>query len=223
MNDMTLRTNNGSPGWDTKRGFWILTQSGQRVDLIGTSPEQIKLGDIAWHLTGVMRFTGAGARDISVAEHSLRVYGMVRDAGGSPVAQVHALMHDAHEAYMGDISTPVKRALQELAGFDVVKSIENSLDAAIASALKLPIATDHEHQLVKLADYWAMAFEKSALLPHHPEWNFDLSKSPFEDPYVVAVYEWRRGVDAGDFKARFANAMELVGTNARVLAALAAE
>ena len=215
MNDMS-----NPPTGPAVKGDWMLAKSGQRVDLWDIAPEQIKIEDIAWHLTGVMRFTGAGERNISVAEHSLRVHQMVKDAGGSPVAQLWALMHDAHEAYVGDVSTPLKRTIAEVAGKNVIKAIEARLDLAITKAFDLPKPTDADTSLVKLADYWAMAFEKERLLPDHKDWSFDLSKSPFADPGGELEFKYDRDDLAGEFQWTFDNAMDLVRASQRVQAAL---
>jgi 5'-deoxynucleotidase YfbR-like HD superfamily hydrolase len=203
-------------------GDWMLASSGTRVDLWETKPEQINIDDIAWHLTGVMRFTGAGKRSVSVAEHSMRVHDMLRYAGASPAACLWGLLHDAHEAYVSDISTPLKRTIAAVAGRDVIKEIEAKVDAAIREALNLPLLTDEEAKLVKLADYWAMAFEKNALLPYHAEWHFDLAESPFRDGADVEKdYGLSRDEEARYFTDEFRRAHHLVVANQRIRQAIA--
>lgn len=157
---------------------WMLTASGQRVDLIDPKPETIVLGDIIWHLAHTNRFTGAASRPLSVLEHSLNVAELVRLMGGSHRAQLGGLMHDAHEAYLGDISSPMKGAFRVLGGGPAVTSLVVSMDAAIWKALGLPSLSVKDRELVHLADYWALAFERKELMPDHPAWRIDLKDAP---------------------------------------------
>lgn len=107
----------------------VLTVSGRRVDLIVPSPETIDLTDIAWSLSRLARFNGhtATSRPLSVAEHSVRVA-----ARCSPEARAWGLMHDAAEAYTGDIVAPVKRLMPAIA------AVESRLLAAIGRRFGLP-------------------------------------------------------------------------------------
>lgn len=67
--------------------------------------------EIAHSLAQINRFTGHALRPYSVAEHSLLVCSMASDAGAPPEVQLAALLHDAHEAFVGDVSSPVKSAI----------------------------------------------------------------------------------------------------------------
>lgn len=88
---------------------WMVTASGQDYFLCGLrSPEQVDIMDIAHSLSMINRFTGHTIRPYSVAEHSLLVADICAMEGHSPITQLAALLHDAHEAYTGDVSSPVK-------------------------------------------------------------------------------------------------------------------
>jgi hypothetical protein len=95
-------------------GTWMLTASGQDYVLSGPG---VLLGnppllqDIAHHLAQINRFTGACSRPYSVAEHSLLVERIGARRGASPILRLALLMHDAHEAYTSDLSSPAKIAV----------------------------------------------------------------------------------------------------------------
>jgi uncharacterized protein len=133
----------------------MLTHSGLRVDLLDPKPEQITMVDIAHHLAHICRFTGATDDHYSVAQHSVVVANLVPKE-----LFFAALLHDAHEAYIGDISTPVKQAL----GSDVLETIRIKLDVAICA--RFSVERDLlRHRDVKHADLVALATERRDLMP----------------------------------------------------------
>lgn len=72
--------------------------------------EDIRIGDIAHHLSHINRYTGGTPWAYSVAQHSLEVCRFVNPA--DPTLRLAALLHDGSEAYLNDIASPVKRAGQ---------------------------------------------------------------------------------------------------------------
>ena len=94
----------------------IRTVTGRDVDLLDPQPQAIAIEDIAHGLAHTCRFSGQSARFYSVAEHAIRVSHMVpaRDA-------LVALLHDASEAYLSDLVSPLK-ALGDLAGYRAIES-----------------------------------------------------------------------------------------------------
>jgi len=90
---------------------WMQTYTGRAFDIEG-GPEcddQIHLDDIAMALGNTCRYNGHCRGFYSVAEHSVHVYRRVSDQTASPAIQMLALLHDAHEAYTGDVTAPIKR------------------------------------------------------------------------------------------------------------------
>ena len=89
---------------------WILTAHGHEVDLAYTRPNLITLPDVAHALGQINRFNGHCRRPYSVAEHSLLVLDIIEHlfAPANVHCRLAALLHDAHEAYVGDMSSPVK-------------------------------------------------------------------------------------------------------------------
>ena len=97
---------------------WTLTASGAEYHLSGWAAQHpdcrpVDVADIAHHLAIINRFAGATVRPYSVAEHSLFCSEIAQRHGCTLGLQMAALMHDAHEAYVGDVSSPVKQAINQ--------------------------------------------------------------------------------------------------------------
>jgi len=94
-------------------GPWMITATGRDHFLSGAQSllNELDILDIAWHLAQENRYTGAAKRPYCVAEHSLLCADLARADGKSALVQLGCLMHDAHEAYTGDASSPVKRSV----------------------------------------------------------------------------------------------------------------
>lgn len=131
--------------------------SGRQVDLLMPCPSQISIDDIAHHLSQINRFNGATSRPYSVAQHSIYVSMLVPDE-----IALFGLLHDAHEAYLGDLNTPLKNALCD----NRISLISKRMDLAICAALGLRMPTDEECSVIKRADMQAMADEKEFLKPY---------------------------------------------------------
>jgi 5'-deoxynucleotidase YfbR-like HD superfamily hydrolase len=100
-------------------GNTIRTRSGKYLDLVDPNPDQITLGDIACGLSRICRFGGQIDRWYSVAEHSYHCCRIAMNDGRSNDACKAALMHDASEAFIGDVVKPLK---QLLCGYDLVEN-----------------------------------------------------------------------------------------------------
>lgn len=93
----------------------IHTASGRIVAPLNLTPDQVDIETIAHHLACQARFLGATrhARDhgrifYSVAEHSIYTSIVVEEVLGRPDLALDALLHDASEAYTGDLIRPLK-------------------------------------------------------------------------------------------------------------------
>ena len=122
---------------------WMRTTSGRHVSLLAPTPDMIDLDDIIGALRRLVRFTGHGRRPWTVAAHSTVVARIVRVGGWDDDCQRAALLHDATEAYIGDLSRPLKQSLRLLtddngAGESPLDVIEGRLWRAIAERFELP-------------------------------------------------------------------------------------
>lgn len=86
----------------------IRTFTGKYVDPLNLQPEDICIEDIAHHLSLINRYCGAYPFPLSVAQHSLMVSYFMAASDGSREAALAGLLHDASEAYLNDMASPVK-------------------------------------------------------------------------------------------------------------------
>lgn len=146
---------------------WILTATGREFDLAHPSAEMVDIADIAVHLSHQCRFTGAASRHYSVAEHSLHVSLYAeRELRVSAAGQLAALLHDAHEAYCGDISTPVKALLGS-----TWTMFEARLQRVVLKALRVWTAYTTHAEAIKQADLAVLACERKVLMPAGRSWE----------------------------------------------------
>ena len=134
---------------------WVETVSGSVVDLLNPREETICIRDIAWSLSRQARHNGATTLPMpyTVADHSIWVAEYLYTLTADPSIALYGLLHDAHEAYTGDIITPVKN----LPGVrDAIVKVQTALQRAILSALNLP---DRIPELVVYADCTALSIE----------------------------------------------------------------
>jgi hypothetical protein len=164
---------------------WMLTATGSTVDLrFITAPGSIDLLDIAHHLSQLNRFTGACSRPYSVAEHSLLVCHLVEQQGvRTPAVLLAALMHDAHEAYTADLSSPMKQVLGM--GWQLA---ERKAQIEVLRHFNLLQAYMTAHDVITAADLTALSTERAALMPAAgPEWPVSRLYPPAD--WDFAFYE----------------------------------
>jgi hypothetical protein len=138
---------------------WIQTISGKRFDLIAPCADQIDINDIAYSLGMLCRFNGHGLRYYSVAEHAVHVSREI-----SPEHALAGLLHDASEAYIGDVPAPLKRHLPDF------QRCEVRLETLIAEHFGLK-ASDFTSPELKRADMQLLVDEKTAImLPEPAPW-----------------------------------------------------
>jgi hypothetical protein len=96
-----------------KPSTWIETRSGRRFDVANPREEDIDIEDIALALAQTCRFGGHALRWISVAWHSVVVHDIMAMLREESTARLAALLHDAAEAYVGDMPRPLKLAFPD--------------------------------------------------------------------------------------------------------------
>lgn len=142
----------------------ILTRTGKVVDLTSPTPEMIDLTDITYALARIPRFGGHTRSFWSVGQHSLLCY-HIASCYVAPKLSLHALLHDAAEAYIGDLSSPLKTLLPQ------VRLIEQRLLEVIYRHFGQTLPTEEERRTIKDIDTLACIAEARFFLPHeeHPE------------------------------------------------------
>lgn len=143
-------------------GAWMLMADGRSHYLTGVDVAHnvYHVPTLAHHLACINRFTGAAARPYSVAEHSLLCADIAADLDLGPLLELACLMHDAHEAVTGDMSTPMKRAMGQQWHW-----IEGAHERALRRALGLQVAFAAGRETIKQVDLIALATERRDLLP----------------------------------------------------------
>lgn len=132
---------------------WMRTFSGRRVTPLDLKPEMVEITDIAHALSRIGRFGGHAAGFISVAGHSISVMAMVAKHTDDPRMMLTALLHDASEAYIGDIVRPIKK--HPLLA-DILHDAEERVHAVVAQVF----GTYYPHpELVVRADDERLAWE----------------------------------------------------------------
>lgn len=128
----------------------IRTYTGRFVNVFQPTPKMICIEDIAHSLSQQCRFGGHLAQFYSVAQHSINCASLVSSAHAKA-----ALLHDASEAYLMDIPSPIKARMPEY------KKIEHELMLVIAQALGFTYPLSDE---VKRIDKDMLELEWEALV-----------------------------------------------------------
>lgn len=164
---------------------FVQALSGRAVDLIEPRSDQIDWSDIAEQLAKLARFSGATpAGPYSVAQHCVAGADLLLARTGNARLALAFLLHDAHEAYIGDVTSPVKRALVHLGGAlygaggaaaveAALAEIASRLDRVIypAAGLDWPLQPEAARS-VKAMDLAMLAAERRDLLrPSHRPWD----------------------------------------------------
>ncbi len=133
---------------------WIPTASGGKIHLLNPRPEDINPWDIATALSHLCRYNGQVRKFYSVAQHTLLVWTIT-----APEHHKWALLHDAAEAYLGDVVTPLKASIVGTR----FRSAEAWFMAAIRKRFGL---VGQEPPEIKRADLVALATEREHVLQY---------------------------------------------------------
>ncbi len=138
---------------------WIQVKSGGQFYPLAPRMEDIHIEDIAHALANQCRFAGHTKRFYSVAEHCWLVSCVVPEEHA-----LQGLLHDASEAFLVDVPSPVKHSPQ-MRGY---REAESRLQRLIYTRFGVD---PNEHKEVKLADMRVLVTEARDLMsPQHPEW-----------------------------------------------------
>lgn len=145
------------------------TVSGRKIDVTDPDPNTIEITDIAWALSRMPRFSGHSIPYIpySVAQHCMQVMKDLAPHGER--LQLYGLLHDAAEAYINDLPSPVKHIPEIHA---VISKLEDKLMLTIYEALGIRPPTEEEEKIVKIADKIQQAVEAyNFMYSRGHDWN----------------------------------------------------
>lgn len=159
LNDDDMQYNDG----------WIQTYTGRKFYFLRCTPDDIDLRDIARALSHLCRFTGHTKFHYSVAQHSYLV------AKEFPQNPMLGLMHDAVEAYINDMSRPLKHLGQH----ELYKKVNDHIEGVIYEKFDVKIACG-DLEALKIVDTRMLVTEAHDILPTgpHPDWTIDQMKYP---------------------------------------------
>lgn len=146
-----------------RKGDWMQTFTGIQFWPLDPDANEIEIEDISHALSNLCRYNGHCNGFYSVAQHSVLVSEIIPSTYA-----MEGLLHDAAEAYIGDVIRPLKRYLPAF------KRAEKFLEFAIRAKFGL---IDRSIPLIKQADNIALATEKRDVMGKAPvKWDLGGAK-----------------------------------------------
>lgn len=164
--------------FNRKRHTFIQTYSGYKIDFADLDYKQIQLVDIAKGLERQHRFAGQLNTEYTVADHSINVaniYAPILPDQTPSLAQwlsrLAALMHDAAEAYMGDMPAPLKSMIG-----GKYAAIEFKIQNAICKRFNLSYPHVPWNAEISKIDQALCGLEALKFFDYEPidDWNLDM-------------------------------------------------
>lgn len=140
----------------------MVTVSGVHFTPFDPNPDDIRLEDIAHGLANLCRGSGQTQFFYSVGLHSIYVSQDLAARGESRRVQLLGLLHDAQEAYISDLVSPVKAHL------DDYQTLETRMEDVVWDAFGLD-PTAEDMAIVKESDERLCRHEHGVVLPGAPD------------------------------------------------------
>ncbi|MNJ96676.1 hypothetical protein D3C87_144050 [compost metagenome] len=152
---------------------WVITVSGNRFSILKPDPADVKIEDIACALARQARFNGHTRFFYSVGQHSC----LGAQVAPTKDLALDMLFHDATEAYVGDLVSPVKALLPDF------ELIESRIHWAIAQKFNLEYPMP---KVIKQIDRRLLATEVRDLITKDlKSWNIG-----DDEPYDFPIIPW---------------------------------
>ena len=162
----------------------ILTLTGKHFNLFEPNPDMIDIRDIAAGLSNKGHFSGLTPSFFSIAQHSVMVCDEFSFMGpyNDPGLKLLALLHDAAEAYVGDLIKPLKVRLP------LFSAVEDHIMQAICTKFGLDFSSLH---LIKPTDLFIQEVEYNAFYrgSRITYMNQEQAREVFLDRFIEYSYE----------------------------------
>lgn len=135
----------------------IMLMSGEYFDFVIPETSKFTIEDIALGLSRTIRFSGQSIAPYTVGQHSVLCSYIVE-----PQHALAALLHDAGEAFLGDVVSPLKQMLY------CFKEIEERVEKVICKQFAIPFP---HHPDIKKADLQMLATEVRDLQSPDAQWE----------------------------------------------------
>lgn len=160
----------------------IVTYTGKTFDFLNPKPEDVCIEDIAHSLANICRYTGHVRKFYSVAQHCV-----LAAKADSPSNPLQRLLHDADEAYIGDIVSPWKQLLgvhenKFISAYIPVRLFEQKIQKVIGLALGVDLTHSAEVKAVDNRMYFTEVRDLMVPSDEFRKWKDDLK--PFKDKIV---------------------------------------
>ena len=182
-----MRQKSSGPGFNCRDVGHIDHLEGRR--------RRITVGQLAHALSQLCRYTGHTRGHYSVAQHCVLVAGYLRSQDHPLTTVMGGLMHDAAEAYVGDMGAPLKQTLRRVnpAALTALARIGFNVEVALCASLGLDPTWLHLPE-VKEVDLRILLDEAEAVFGPKPrDWAIP------GGPLRIQVRPW----DAGEAEQRF--------------------
>ncbi len=157
---------------ETRKGKYMETYTGEFFYPVDPRIEEVNIKDIAHGLSLICRFGGQCKYFYSVAQHCLNVSNDLKQQKYDEVIQLYGLLHDASEAYISDIVSPLKPELPDY------KLYEKKIEETIFNRFGLDYPDEEIHKIIKKSDIDVFCNEALVLMNNKNNWidNFDYRK-----------------------------------------------
>jgi hypothetical protein len=161
-------------GDEKTMGNYIETYTGKRIFYDNIKSEDITIIDIGHALSQLCRYTGHTKEFYSIAQHSI----LVSDNLGTLAEKRAGLLHDASEAYINDLASPLKKFL----GDSSYTELEDDFHEVINRKFNI---TDGMTSNIKKVDLQALFTEKRDVTNNaHTDWGWGYDIEMFKDKII---------------------------------------
>jgi uncharacterized protein len=208
--------------------MWMQTFTDRKMDVTQPDKAPIDFLEIAIVLARIYRYTGHTSRPFSVAQHCVIGHDALRSKfPDRPDIALAFLLHDAHEAYTGDISTPIQNAIAHYAALEAVTNVEvpavleavhagikrmkNELDAVIfkAAGANFPMDPDVKAEVRSMDRIMLVTERRDLMGPSPGSWGEYDEATPLNQ----TIYPWQRHVAAQRWLSRLETYTGKMGHN----------